>query len=92
MTAVTIVANCDYHLQISPGLGSSHSLAETYTGLNTILTMMTTIMVSTMMITPFDNEITIRNFMIVITSSSYNQTITSSSDAVDQPSFPDLPD
>ena len=87
MTAVTIIVNCDDHLQISPGLGSSHSLAETYTGLNTILTMMTTIMIK-----PCANEITIKNFMIVITSSSYNQTIASSSDAVDQPSFANLPD
>ena len=64
-------------------MGSSHSLAETYTGLTTILTMMDAIMVSTMMIKPCANEITIKNFMIVITSSS---------DAVDQPSFANLPD
>ena len=92
MTTVTIITNCDDHLQISPGLGSSHSLAETYTGLNTILTMMTTIMVSTMMVKPCANEMAMKIFMIVFTSSSKNQTITSSSDAVDQPSFPDLPD
>ena len=57
-------------------MGSSHSLAETYTGLNTILTMMDAIMVSTMMIEPCANENTMKNFMIVITFSSYNQTIT----------------